>query len=113
MGKSCCDILCQPTSIILGGIAAILYVSCILWGSITAVTYRENRKIQISHTQTTCLVLNYTVFSHTCQSCSGSCNLYTCYDETLHISYPIFNQTVITTILSSTDKAKPYEKTQV
>jgi hypothetical protein len=71
----------------------ILSLGCIIWGSITASFYAKNRNIIQSHRISNCLLLDYRVTEHLCQSCDGdaSCTIYQCFDEILWLSYTISN----------------------
>ena len=75
------------TCLILGTIA----FSCIIWGPITASMYVTNRNIRNSHTNTTCLLMDYEVVEHECTICDFVCSTYKCFDEILFLSYSILN----------------------
>ncbi|CAF3310563.1 unnamed protein product [Rotaria socialis] len=100
-----------------GVLIALMFTPLILWGSIEASSYVTNRDIRNAFTNTTCLLLIYTVLKHTCedriQSRGTNPNEYTCFDETFHVSYPIFNRTQITSIFHSARKKKAHQQTQI
>ena len=93
----------------------------IIWGPIEASTFVERRKIQNAYTKTTCLLLNYTLLQHTCQSCDKSCRssdplcciYYDCFDEKLQFSYLISDKTRVNSTLSCVNQDKVHQQTQV
>ncbi len=91
-----------------------IFIPCIIWGSISASWYVKYKNIRNMYTPTTCLLLNYTVNSHQCEDCgTDSCTYYTCFDERFVVSYPISNNSYITSIFSSLDNAEKHQQTQV
>ncbi|CAF1529269.1 unnamed protein product [Rotaria magnacalcarata] len=97
-----------------GGCACILFIPCVVVGSMGASNYANNRSFRNAHTHTTCLLLNYTVFKYRCQSCDqDTCSYYTCFDENFEFSYPISNQTVVRSRFSSISKKTTHKQTQI
>ncbi|CAF4644795.1 unnamed protein product [Rotaria socialis] len=92
----------------------IILIPFIIWGSVSTAAYVRYRNIHKSHTNTTCLLLNYTVHQHECENCdSESCTYYTCYDERFLVKYPISNGTFITGTSASFDRDEPHKQTQI
>ncbi|CAF3380174.1 unnamed protein product [Rotaria socialis] len=77
----------------------IILIPFIIWGSVSTAAYVRYRNIHKSHTNTTCLLLNYTVHQHECENCD--------------IKYPISNGTFITGTSASFDRDKPHKQTQI
>ncbi|CAF2250822.1 unnamed protein product [Rotaria magnacalcarata] len=100
-----------------GYLTALFFLPCIIRSSSTASSYVTKRNSRNALTNTTCLLLNYTVLKHTCedviQTRGTNTDEYTCFDETFHVSYPIFNQTQITSIFHSARKEKAHQQTQI
>ncbi|CAF3479970.1 unnamed protein product [Rotaria socialis] len=97
-----------------GVCAGIMFIPCVVVGSMGASNYANNRSFRNAHTHTTCLLLNYTVFKYKCQSCDeDTCTYYTCFDENFEFSYPIFNQTVVRSKFSSIAKQNTHKQTQI
>jgi hypothetical protein len=91
-----------------------VFVGCIIWGSFSAAHYVNYQNTRSVYTSTICLLLNYTVVQHTRQYCSSNvCASYTCFDERFLVTYPISNNTYITSVFSSFDEDKPYQQSQV
>ena len=93
----------------------ILSLGCIIWGSITASFYAKNRNIINSHRMSTCLLLDYRVTKHFCQSCESdsSCSTYECFDEIFWLSYAIFNESRIIGISHSFNREEMHEQRKV
>ncbi|CAF4475952.1 unnamed protein product, partial [Rotaria socialis] len=97
-----------------GVCVGIMFIPCVVVGSMGASNYANNRSFRNAHTHTTCLLLNYTVFKYKCQSCDeDTCTYYTCFDENFEFSYPIFNQTVVRSKFSSIAKKNTHKQTQI
>jgi len=96
-----------------GILAVILLIPCIIWGSITVTQYVHYRNVRKIHTNTTCLLLNYTVRSHDCLHNTGEHGPYTCYDERFLVTYPILNKTSITSVTAILDTENTHHQTQV
>ena len=93
----------------------ILSLGCVIWGSITASFYAKNQHIRTTHTNTTCLLLDYRVTKHLCQTCDtdSKCSTYPCFDEILRLSYPIFNGSYINGICQGFNRDEMHEQQEV
>ncbi|CAF1053452.1 unnamed protein product [Adineta ricciae] len=98
--------------ICLLSLSVLFFVPCVVIGSIYADSYSKDRKTQGILTETTCLVLNYTYYEHTCSQCSydsssyeQTYSKYTCVDEYFSLSYPIHNGTSITSTYTTKSRA--------
>lgn len=93
----------------------ILSLGCIIWGSITASFYAKSQQIIRSHTNTTCLLLEYRVREHLCQTCDGNskCSMYQCFDEVFRLSYSIANGSYIKGISKEFNRDEMHKQQQV
>ncbi|CAF0889552.1 unnamed protein product [Adineta steineri] len=99
---------------VTGGFLCCAFIGCVIWGSISASHYVKYKNIEKDYAVTTCLVLNYTVTTHTCQYCtSNGCTQYRCFDERFSLKYPIADGTIVTSIFSSSHRENPYQQTQI
>jgi hypothetical protein len=86
----------------------------IIWGSISASSYVEYQNIRNSHTNTTCLLLNYTVRENKCQTCGNYGYFsYTCFDEQFLLLYSIFNGRDVTSVYRSFGNSRMHDQRQV
>ena len=98
-----------PISIMFG-----IFITCIIYGSVSAAKYVQHENTRQLYTNTTCLLLNHSISQHQCQSCgSYSCSYYDCFDESFTVSYSISNGTYIRSVYSSIDRRAQYYQTQV
>ena len=88
-------------------------IGCIIWGSITASFYTKQQNIRYSHTNTACLLLEYTAKEHRCVQCGFGCIEYKCFDETLQLSYPIANGSYINSTFNSYNRGSQREQQQI
>ena len=88
--------------------------SCVfVWGASSAVSYVNIQNLRKNYNITTCQILNYTSFTHTCEDCNqNSCSYYKCHDVRILAAYPISNNTLITSIFSSFDRKDQYKQSQ-
>ncbi len=96
-------------------VASVGIITCIIYGSISASNYVKTKNTWQLYTSTNCLLLNYSLADHQCQSCSsyGYCSYYECFDEVFTVSYPISNGTSIRSVFSSMNNPAQHFQTQV
>jgi hypothetical protein len=115
--NSCANVLSKCSVgawICLISIVCCLIIPCIVFGSILASNYVNNRNTRQLYTSTTCLLLNYSIFEHQCQQCGfHMCSYYKCFDENFTVSYPISNNTYIRSVFTSINRKKQHLQTQV
>lgn len=101
---------------IFAWIALIIFAGSpfIIWGSITASYYVKDRHTRDTYTNTTCLLLNYTLHKHLCISCYYyGCRYYNCFDEYFTLSYPTLNNTIIETTVVAWSNAQQHAQREV
>ncbi|CAF4608324.1 unnamed protein product, partial [Rotaria sp. Silwood2] len=95
-------------------ILLVSFIHGIIFGSISAARYVQDRRTHELYTNTSCLLLNYTVVTHECQRCEkDSCYPYPCFDEQLFVSYVIFNGTFLSGSFVSFNQATQHQQAQI
>ncbi|CAF1479824.1 unnamed protein product [Adineta ricciae] len=97
-------------------VGLFLILPLFIWDISAAVRYDEYRDYIKSHTNTTCLLLNYTTYARPCRKCSNEsmCRENICYDEHFMLSYSILNASNITnTTMISSSRENRTEKYQI
>lgn len=102
----------EKFSNLLSVISRLLLVNCLFRIWIDGTSYISGRNIRNSHINTTCILLNYTVYEKICK-CGFICADYQCFDEEFFISYFISNGSYITSNFQSLKRTKKHTQTQV
>lgn len=74
--------------------SVLLIIGFGVWGSVTAAFYVRDRNTRNDYSGTTCLLLDYKMYTTSCRSCNsetGSSHMYTCYNEVFWLSYSTFD----------------------
>ena len=117
MTFSCCkesSTFCAAALVCAFVVAFFSFIVFIIVGSIAASQYVKDRNIRNLHKNTSCLLLNYSISEHQCETCGQyGCSNYKCFDEHFQVSYPIFNHTRITSVIASFNENKRHVQTVV
>ncbi|CAF0820356.1 unnamed protein product [Adineta ricciae] len=86
------------------------FVPGIIVGSISAADYVRNRP---TYTNTSCHLLSYSFYTHTCQTDAENPSEYTCFNEQFLVSYTIFNGTILNSTFSSNDNSQQHSQVSI
>ena len=95
---------------ITGILCCIYFIPGIVVGSVSAADYVRNRP---AYTNTSCRLLHYSLFTHTCQTDEEIPSTYTCFNEQFLVSYSIFNGTILNNTFSLNDNAQQHSQVSV
>ena len=93
----------------------LLLLPCLGWGIYAANRFLNDRNIETIYTKTTCHLLNYTVFPRDCVRCTSThhCTTGPCFDEQISMTYPIRNETFVSSKVTILNQLKTSEQSKV
>ncbi|CAF1121220.1 unnamed protein product [Adineta ricciae] len=95
---------------ITGIICFLYFIPGIVLGSISAADYVRNRP---AYTNTSCRLLHYSFFTHTCQTKEEYPSEYTCFNEQFLVTYSISNGTILNNTFSSDDNEQQHSQVSI